>query len=151
MADRKVLTGARLPVPDLKPIPTPTRAAEAATGGALTGVLPPELTRIVCTYERRPRHRFDTETAPAEQVTVSADGRSFVTIAQYLTTGRFVVWSRYTLHDGAQRWSMRLPANRPCWIGVGDVRTRSVQAPPRVSDAVYAAIGATNRWRSRPL
>jgi hypothetical protein len=78
---------------------------------------------IVCDYQRRPGHRFDPATAPVV-VAVSVDGRSFR--SQTFDDTSLVVWSCYTLFAGAQRWSIRIPADQQdcCWIGVADVRTR---------------------------
>jgi hypothetical protein len=53
----------------------------AAVGVALSGVLLPELTRIICEYQR-PGHRFDAERVRSELLTVPADGQSFVTFAR---------------------------------------------------------------------
>jgi hypothetical protein len=120
-------------------------AREAALAAALSGVVLPDLTRIVCEYARRCGHRFDAANAPsAEQITVSADGLSFGTIAQpafWGSSGSFIVWSRYTLSEGAQRWSIRIPIGQKCWMGVADVRTRTVPTPGEVipdPDSVYA-------------
>jgi hypothetical protein len=157
MSDRKVLD---VSGPDSK-LTTPV-AREAATEAALSGVLLPELTRIACVYDRRHAHRFDAETAPTKVLTVSADGRSFETFAPAEASSPkspFVVWSRYTLRDGAQRWSVHLPAGCMCWIGVADVSTRTPQAyaaaPSRDSrdppESVYAGHWCVNRvnvWSS---
>jgi hypothetical protein len=117
------------PVPESKP-PAPEKTLIAE---ALSGVLLPEVTRIVWEYARRPAHRFEERPPPGMRATVSADGRSVATIAS--PSGQEVghsdgavhaVWSRYTLRDGAQRWSFHLPAHRACWVGVADVRSRPV-------------------------
>jgi hypothetical protein len=112
---------------------------EAAIGAALSGVLLPELTRIVCAYARRPGHRFDAETA-SRIATVSGDGKQSETARQThepeaSDVSVHFVWSRYTLLDGARHWRVQMPLARCCFLGVADVRSRP-------SASASAALGA---------
>jgi hypothetical protein len=70
---------------------------------------------------------------------VSGDGRSLTLIPRAVHSPAqrncvFAVWSRHTLQDGAQRWSLTWPIGRSVWIGVGDVRTRRPKPPKPGTD-----------------
>jgi hypothetical protein len=144
MTDRK--PSARLG-PDQKQ--TIRQAREAAIGVALSGgVLLPELMRIVCAYGVPLDHRFQSDPAPfRERLAVSLDGLSFEVRArppgELASSNTLWLWSRHTLRDGAQRWSVHLPPGlRRCWVGVADVRTRppagSKDAPQSLSAGSWA-------------
>jgi hypothetical protein len=103
---------------------------EALIGEALSCVLLPDLTRIICRYLRRPGHRFDKRTAPELTVVLESGGaRSFIIVSvPWPPVESAAVWSRHTLATGASRWAMTLPTGVSVWPGVADVR--EVRDPP---------------------